>query len=573
MIKYFTLSGLLTLIAAGGVPEETARTSANDQGRPGVSSAPVIEVAPNASSVVTPPPNPVVDIAICLDTSGSMDGLIDSARQKIWAIVNEFVFAEPMPTLRVALLTFGNDGHHAENGWVKQEVGLTEDLDMVSKLLFDQTTNGGTELVGRVVSEATRNLNWSQEFGALKLIVVAGNESADQDTVVRFGDASKLAITADIMVNAIYCGALTDAEAAGWQQVARLADGQFAAIDHQSGTLVMETPLDAQLAALSDDLNQTYLAFGANGSWNFRNQAAQDSNAAGLNNEAAASRAFCKANGLYNCASWDLVDATKQEGFDIGQVKIEDLPEEMRVMTVEQQMSYIDENGAKRAGLQQQINELGAQRQQFIEAELKKQQLDNTNSFDHAFREALRSQARAKGYRFKQPATASPEAQPIVPAAATGQQALQQATGQIPQTTGQVLQSTGQVLQTAGQATQHVQGAQTLTGQNSAQSYVAPGAQANGLPTVPAPAAGTPAPAAGTPAPAAGTPAPAAGTPAPATPAQTTPANGAPAKPVPVSPSPAKSASSTPKPIEVGTPTTQGSKQRVSKGQSLLQDC
>ncbi len=73
-----------------------------------------------------------VDLAICLDTSGSMRGLLDSARQSIWAIVNDLALAKPAPRLRIALLTFGNDGHSKANGWVRVDTGFTGDLDLVS---------------------------------------------------------------------------------------------------------------------------------------------------------------------------------------------------------------------------------------------------------------------------------------------------------------------------------------------------------------------------------------------------------------------------------------------------------
>ncbi|MCZ6812315.1 MAG: hypothetical protein O7D97_09960, partial [Planctomycetota bacterium] len=42
-----------------------------------------------------------VDLVICLDTSGSMQGLIESAKQKLWGIVNDLALAEPTPELRV----------------------------------------------------------------------------------------------------------------------------------------------------------------------------------------------------------------------------------------------------------------------------------------------------------------------------------------------------------------------------------------------------------------------------------------------------------------------------------------
>lgn len=401
MTKIWSCS-LLTLLVAGH----------EDRPLPGPTEVPVSSAAVVEVPSIPPPANPIVEVAICLDTSGSMDGLLEAAKQKLWTIVNEFVFAEPQPKLRVALLTYGNDGHNQENGWVQLETGLTEDLDLVSKILFEQTTNGGTELVGRVVHAATRQLQWSKAPGALKLIVVAGNESADQDAVVRYADACKAAITGEIMVNAIYCGPPTHADAQAWQQVARLADGQFASIDKDNGTVVMETPFDVRLAELSLDLNGTYLAYGERGEWFGANQIAQDENAAARNGEAAATRAFCKANVLYNCASWDLVDAYALGTLVLADVKVETLPEEMKTMTLEERQAHIEAKAAERKKLQAEVNRISAQRQQFVEAEMKKRSLDTSNSFDHAIKSAVRAQAEAKGYRF-------PKAEaPVAPASA-----------------------------------------------------------------------------------------------------------------------------------------------------------
>lgn len=368
------------------------------------------EVAVELTPVVPAPENAVVEIAICLDTSGSMDGLIDSAKQKLWAIMNEFIFAEPAPTLRVALLTYGNDGHNPEDGWVKLETGLTEDLDLVFERLFAQTTNGGTELVGRVVNSATGQLDWSDLPGALKLIIVAGNETADQDQVVSFRQACGAAIAQDIMVNAIYCGAPGDPDAESWRQVARLADGQFAAIDQGLGALAIATPFDASLATLSTELNDTYLAYGTQGAWGLNNQVVQDSNVAGLNSEAAATRAHCKANGLYNCASWDLVDAVRLQTVVLADVKTEDLPEVMQSMTLEQRGEHIAAMQEKRSAVQAKVNDLAAQRSVFVHAEQLKQQQGAELSLDRALTGAIRNQAEAKGYRFTNEEVPAPAA-------------------------------------------------------------------------------------------------------------------------------------------------------------------
>lgn len=361
----------------------------------------------NVSTAERPPlKSRVIDLAICLDTSGSMDGLIDSAKQRLWSIVNDLALADPAPELRVALLTYGNDGHAAENGWVRVDSELTGDLDLISQQLFALRTNGGTELVGRVVSVATGKLNWSQDPDALKLAVVAGNESADQDSTVSFRDACAAAIKSGIMVNSIYCGNPADADAPAWKEVSLLADGHFATIDHQNGTLAINTPFDEQLVALSSAVNPTYLPLGSSGQAAWANQSLQDTNAYELNNDAAANRAQCKASGLYVCG-WDLVDASKQEGFDLAAIKTEDLPEEMRAMTLEERKAHIDACAAKRAEIQQQVADVGTQREAWLRDEMKRLSIDDSNSFDHQLRSAIRAQVSSRGFRFPAPAAAA----------------------------------------------------------------------------------------------------------------------------------------------------------------------
>jgi hypothetical protein len=358
------------------------------------------------SPIVEPPPSEarVINLAICLDTSGSMSGLIDAARQKIWDIVNDLALAEPTPDLRVALLTYGSPAYGAETGWVQVCTPFTEDLDLVSQRLFELTTSGGDEYVGRVLHAADSDLQWHPSDDALKLIVVAGNESADQDPEIPFRDACRAAIGNGIMVNAIYCGNPMSGDAPGWREVASLADGQFASIDQDNGTIVITTPFDDQLTALSAEINKTYIAFTAEGQIAAANQQAQDANASGMNSAAAASRAQTKGGALYR-NSWDLVEATKAEDFKLEDVKDEDLPEAMRGMTLDERKAYIQSMADQRAAIQQEITALGQQRQAFIAEEMKKQAVDQSKAFGQVLRAAVREQARQKGYQFEEPET------------------------------------------------------------------------------------------------------------------------------------------------------------------------
>ncbi|MFQ5654134.1 MAG: VWA domain-containing protein [Planctomycetota bacterium] len=342
---------------------------------------------------------PSVEIVICLDTSGSMNGLIDAARQKLWAIVNDLALAEPAPKLRVALLTYGNNGHEEENGWVKLETPFTDDLDLISERLFALTTNGGTELVGRVLKASLDRLDWSPGERALKLILVAGNESADQDRVIPYRDTCRAAIARGIIVNPIYCGRPADGIAPGWREIATLSDGHFAAIDQNEGTVVISTPFDEPLAALSAALNDTYIPLGRAGELGAANQVRQDENAEGLNRAAASQRGATKASRNYIC-SWDLIDALEKGSVKLEDVKEEDLPEELRAMELEELAGHVDKMKGQRAVLRKEISELSSRRESYVKEEMAKQALPAQNGFDHAVRAAIRAQAGAKGYRF-----------------------------------------------------------------------------------------------------------------------------------------------------------------------------
>ena len=375
-------------LAVGGLAASVANAGGNELPLPGDTPAVANEH--------------IVELAICLDTSGSMDGLINSARQKLWTIVNDLAKAEPTPKLRMALLSYGNDGHNSENGWVKVETPFTEDLDTVSQMLFALTTNGGTELVGRAVQTSLQELDWHPSAGALRMIFVAGNESADQDDQVAARTICKEAAERGIDVNLIYCvyGDDDSEIRPGWRELARLGNGEFAMIDQNNGTVVIATPYDQKLIRLSAELNKTYIPFGAAGEAGCSNQAAQDANAVQLNATNAASRAATKAGKLYSCASWDLVDASRSGQVDLATVDEKDLPEDMRALTYAQRVAKVDAMQQRRTKLQSQINELAQRRQTMLTEEMARRATTNIGSFDLAIRSAIRTKAEALGFTF-----------------------------------------------------------------------------------------------------------------------------------------------------------------------------
>lgn len=338
-----------------------------------------------------------VDVVIALDTSNSMDGLIDAARQKLWDIVNELATAKPTPILRVGLVSFGNDGYQ-EDGWTRIDVPLTDDLDTVYDHLMTLRTNGGTEYVGRAIHVSRTKLLWDGDPKALKMIFVAGNEGADQDRSYNSVAEAAAAIREGIIVNTIFCGAKRDRVARGWSDVAARADGRFAAIDQNRATVAIATPYDDKLAALNSKLNRTYVAYGAGGGRAMVRQARADKKARGMSKAASASRAKAKATKLYRNSAWDLVDLDEEGG--LGGVAAADLPTEMKGMSAPKRKVYIAKKRAEREKIKEDIRAESKKRDAFLAKAKKKSGKTAKAEFDSAVMDALHEQAATKGITF-----------------------------------------------------------------------------------------------------------------------------------------------------------------------------
>lgn len=346
-----------------------------------------------------------IDLVLCLDTSNSMDGLIDSAKAKLWDIVTELSRCRPTPRLRVALYSYGNDDYDPRKGWVRKETDLTTDLDLVSEKLFGLRTYGGTEYVGRVGHTALRDLEWQRSERTFRVMFVCGNEPADQDPEIRLSQLAEDARRLGVVINTIYCGSPEAAEAQGWRRLADLADGKFMAINQDRGRRVVTTPHDRRLTELGTRLNQTYLFYGKDGAAKRENQRRQDENAATLSGPggtggAAAGRSAAKASDAYRMAEHDLVDRRLEDPkFDVTKVPESELPEEMRRMTPEQRRQHLEAKVRERQQLQDEIRKLSRAREEYLAAERKKSGRSEDKALDEAIREVVREQAGKRGFQ------------------------------------------------------------------------------------------------------------------------------------------------------------------------------
>jgi hypothetical protein len=343
---------------------------------------------------------PVIQLAILLDTSNSMDGLIDQARSQLWRVVNELGAARKggvMPELQVALYEYGNDSLPADKGHIRQVLPFTTDLDRISEELFALKTNGGNEFCGHVIDDAVRSLQWSNSANDLKVIFIAGNEEYTQGDV-DYRTSTAKAIGRGIIVNTIYCGDKGQGLRTNWGAGASMAEGHYVAIDQNAQVAEIDAPQDDEIAALGARLNNTYVAYGAKGSEGLKRQSTQDHNIAAKKG-ANVQRQIAKSSANYNNASWDLVDAKKSGTVDLEKIKTSELPEKMRSMSVAERKAYVARIEAERETIRKRIVALDAQRKQYVAAKQKQIPLA-ASTLDEAVVSAVRASGRKRGFTF-----------------------------------------------------------------------------------------------------------------------------------------------------------------------------
>ncbi|MGC6432482.1 MAG: VWA domain-containing protein [Jejuia sp.] len=353
----------------------------------------------SVNTIETPNSNPnkqFIKVALLLDTSNSMDGLIDQAKAQLWEIVNELSYAKcgnDKPNLQIALYEYGNDRLSGEEGFIRQVLAFSDDLDEISKELFSLTTNGGSEYCGHVIQTSLNQLNWGNNPDDLKLIFIAGNEPFTQGKV-NYKDASVNAKEKEVTVNTIFCGDYNQGISSYWKAGADLTHGDYMAINHNKATVHIASPYDDEILQLNIKLNKTYVGYGKYGRNKKMMQAEQDVNASGYSKANVVSRSVSKSSHLYKNSKWDLVDAVEDEVVALEDIDKAALPDSLKNKSTEELRAYISELQKERETIQKQIQELNKKRKTFIS----EKQSKTENGLEDAMTKAIKTQAKKKKY-------------------------------------------------------------------------------------------------------------------------------------------------------------------------------
>jgi Mg-chelatase subunit ChlD len=339
---------------------------------------------------------PKIEVVFCLDTTGSMGGLIQGAKDKIWSISNQIAGGKPTPELKIGLVAYRDRGRE---DYVTKIVELTDDLDAIHGKLREFQAGGGgdaPESVNQALDDSVNKIKWSADKKTLRIIFLVGDAPPHMDYAddVKYPATCKKACEKGIIINTIQCGGDPECQK-HWKEICKLAEGSYAQIAQTGGVVAVATPFDKDLAEINAELARSTLVFGGRAEKSAGEAKARA--AAALPAPAAADRAAFRAKDG-KAAAYDLLDAVKSGKVKLDEVKDEELPEQMKKMSAKERKEYLEKLEKRRAELNKKALELDKKRAEYIKEETEKRaKKDGKNakdSFDNQVLDTLRKQAK-----------------------------------------------------------------------------------------------------------------------------------------------------------------------------------
>ncbi len=347
-----------------------------------------------------------VEVVFVLDTTGSMGGLIQAAKEKVWAIANTLVSAKPAPDIKMGLVGYRDRG----DAYVTKRTDLTDDLDAVYEALMGFQAQGGgdtPESVNQALHEAVTKINWSKDDGAYKVIFLVGDcpPHMNYKDDVKYRESCKMAAKAGLILNTIQCGNLADTVPI-WKDIADRAEGRYFRVEQSGGAILASTPFDKELAELSREMDGTRLYYGDEKvvAESMGRKEVADKIHAGATVTAKARRATFSVSEPGKSALLGTHELLKDVGegrVKLDEVKEEELPEELKEMKPEEREKFIAEKSEQRKEIEAKIKDLSTKRQKHIEEQLRKSKLAGKQSLDFAIFECIQEQAAKKGIKYE----------------------------------------------------------------------------------------------------------------------------------------------------------------------------
>jgi hypothetical protein len=336
---------------------------------------------------------PKIQVALLLDVSNSMDGLIAQAKSQLWNMVNvlgQVKCGGKTPAIEIALYEYGRPANGPSNNYIKQINGFITDLDSLSGNLFNISTSGGDEYCGAVLQKSLQELPWNNNPKSYKAIFIAGNEDFLQGNI-KYTLACNLAKDKNIIVNTIYCGDKAQGIREHWNLANECNGGSFTNINTNQELYDVKTPYDSVLITYNLQLNTTYYAYGGEVAYyKKQKQTSTDRDNMAFNQQATMQRIAAKSNAaIYDNSGWDIVDAFNKNADFFSTLDPKLLPDSLKQKTIPELKLFATEKANQRASIQKQIGIISTQRANYLMQQTNQGQQDLTTQMEGILKQQI----------------------------------------------------------------------------------------------------------------------------------------------------------------------------------------
>jgi hypothetical protein len=264
---------------------------------------------------------------------------------------------------------------------VRQLTPFTEDLDKISRLLFNIRIEGGEEYCGQAIYSSLQELNWSSNPEHYKVIFIAGNEDFLQGSL-HYSIGCNLAQRKGVVVNTIYCGDYWRGVRENWNLNAQCGNGSYSSINHNQRIEEMPTPYDDEIITLNQQLNETYISYGHRGKSAAMAQVEADRLNQNMSKSAAVKRTMAKSKkNVYKNTDWDMVDKAGEDADFLNKLDRNQLDPSLQSKSITEIKSLVDEKTKERERIQREIAAKSRMREQYLtENKTNKTEVNNLQS-------------------------------------------------------------------------------------------------------------------------------------------------------------------------------------------------
>jgi hypothetical protein len=347
-------------------------------------------------SAAAPRQKRVVEVAFTLDATGSMASLIDGAKRKIWAIATAVADANPDAEIRMGLVAYRDVGDE----FVTKTFDLSTDIQAMYGELLALKANGGgdwPESVNEALDKTVTGLSWTQGSNVDRIVFLVGDAPAHMDYKQdrKYPDILKDAAARGLRVNAVQAGDAQDTRRM-WREIAQRGGGDYIPIPQDGGqVVVIDTPFDDEIIVIQRKINETIVPYG-----DMRRQRAtmeKAERAAAAPKSTASDMAGYMARKAGKTAEavtggGDLVSAMKKTPEELSKLKDEELPQDLRGKSREEQTAYLEKKFGERGALTKQMAELVAKRDAFVAKQRAAKAPGEKDAFDAVVAKTLQTQ-------------------------------------------------------------------------------------------------------------------------------------------------------------------------------------